>query len=142
MQASPSITLGSRPIVLATRIGQIVLPLFFVALSIGERNPLYWLSFVILVMVWEIFMSRMVFASVNEQGLVYLRWKKWKQVDWAEMEYGGLAPIGFIQIKLIGRPMWRRFLLVRNLSNEDGGKSPVAVNLFTKVLQPPSGRTN
>jgi hypothetical protein len=139
-----SITFGSRPLILFIRIGQLLFPLFAFALMVGERSVLPWLIMLIALLLWEGFMFSMVFATLNQDGLPYQRWKLCQQVNWAEMTYGGSAPIGFVRIKLVRKPIWNRYLLLRNPvpQLEDQEYSLPGAVRFYEILQPPSGRTN
>jgi hypothetical protein len=119
------------------------MPLGFLVFMDGERNPLVWIVFVLALAIWELFMSCFVFGSLNEKGLANLRWRKWKQVSWVEMTYGGAAPNGFIRIKLSSKPVWSRYLLLRLPNRPLDYQSPYpADRRFLEVLTPPSGRTN
>jgi hypothetical protein len=144
MMTSQTVTFGSRQTIFIVRVMQVLLPLFGFALMDGERNPLIWIGIIFAFTVWELFMFSMVFATLNEQGLAYLRWGKWKEATWAEISYGGPAMVGFIRIKLRGRSMLSRYLLLRNptLPVDDGESFPSLAVRFREVLQPTSGRTN
>jgi len=100
-----------------------------------EHNPFVWIVVVSAFAVWESFMFSMVFASLNEHGLAYFRWGKWKEISWAEMGYGGAGPIGFISVKLRNRPIWCRYLLLRipNPPLDDRGSSLPGATRFCEV---------
>ena len=85
MMTSQTVTFGSRQTIFIVRVMQVLLPLFGFALMDGERNPLIWIGIIFAFTVWELFMFSMVFATLNEQGLAYLRWGKWKEATWAEI---------------------------------------------------------
>ncbi len=130
--------------ILFVRTGQIVLGLCFIWFLYGEHNTLSWITVGIPLLVFEIFMLSVVFATLNEDGLAYQRWNAWKQVTWAEMSYGGVAPVGFIRVKLAGRSIWSRYLLLRAPDpplQDQEAVLPGALR-FCEVMEPPSGRTN
>jgi hypothetical protein len=135
---------GSHPMIFFVRGTQCALALFFLVFMFDEHSISSWLGLSITLLVVETYMFGLVQAALNEEGLVYRRWKTWKQVQWAGMAYGGPAPMGFISVKLIGTPIWRRYLLLRapHPPLEDQEASLPGASRFCEVIQPANGRTN
>ena len=136
------LTFNSRGTILFVRIGQMLLPLWMVLLLIGDHSVLTWIITLGGLVLWEALMYSMVFATLNDSGLRYRRWGKWQQMRWSEMEYGGPGLIGFTRVKLRGRPLLTRYLLLRNPKQKDCEMHLSEINRFEAALQPPSGRTN
>ena len=144
MSARNVVTFGSRLTILFARISQCALALFFIAFMFDEHSIVSWVSIGFPFLIFQIYMSGMVLATLSEDGLSYRRWATWKQVRWAEMTYGGVAPFGFIRVRLVGLPLWRRYLLLRapDPPLEDQEASLPGARRFCEVMEPPSGRTN
>jgi hypothetical protein len=113
-----------------------------VLLLIGEHSMLTWLVTLGGLALWEVFMFSMVLATLNQSGLCYRRWGKWRQVPWTEMEYGGTGVVGFTRVKLRNQSLLTRYLLLRNPRQTDCEMHLSEFNRFLAVMQPPSGRTN
>jgi len=128
--------------ILIFRVFEILMPLFFIAIMSAMDSVFDWIITLAALLIWEVFSSAVVFAKLTDDGLAYLRWRKWRELGWSEIAYGGAGPVGFISIKRRG-PIWRRYLILKapNLSTELIESSSQAKR-FLEAIQPPSGRTN
>jgi hypothetical protein len=127
------------------RVGQIIFLIPFVSVGRMAGEPLlHYLSALCVLVIVEVGFSPIVFATLSEDGLQYQRWTKMTRVTWSEIKYGGVAPVGFLLVRLIGKPIWSRYLLLKAPDpplRDDQANLPGATR-FCEVMEPPSGRTN
>jgi hypothetical protein len=141
---SKHVTFGSRRLITFIRVSQILSIAFFLWFpSVGEpwAAKLFGLCIVAGV---EYSLSTIVYGTLTDDGLTYQWWLKPRHVAWAEIAYGGVAPTGFIRVRLRGRPIWSRYLLLRAPEpplKDSEANLPGAIR-FCDLMEPPSGRTN
>ena len=141
---SRQVTFGSKGLIMFIRVSQILTIAFFLwfpSTGIPMAARVYGLCILALV---EYFTSAIVFGTLTDDGLTYQWWLKPRHLAWAEMTYGGAAPSGFIRVKLLGRPPWSRYLLLRAPDpplKDSEANLPGAIR-FCNLMEPSSGRTN
>jgi hypothetical protein len=135
---------GSRTGNRFLRILQGLFAPFALGLAGDPRSVSYWF-YVVLLVGFEFHFSQFVFATLNENGLVYQRWTKSIRVDWGSFEVPKQEWAFLTLIKLYGKPFWSRYLLLPNPSpslHELALSSQAAERLEDLMLIHTSGRTN
>jgi hypothetical protein len=111
----------------------------------GDRHSSFFWLFAVLLIGFEFYGSCIVFATLDENGLIYERWRKPIHVDWDSFQTPKQRWAFFILIKLYEKPFWNRYLLLSNPTpslHELALSSRAAKRLEDLVLANRSGRTN
>jgi hypothetical protein len=135
---------GSRTATHLVRVFQVLFVPFAFGFFGNPRSISFW-TFVAFLIGFEIYLSCIVFATLNENGLVYRRWNKPIQVDWESFQTPKQRWAFYILIKLNNKPFWSRYLLLPIWSpslHEIALSSNAAKRLEDLILTNESGRTN
>jgi len=135
---------GSRTGNRFVRIFQGVFVLFAIGLASDSQSASSYV-FIVLLIGFEFYCSCIVFATLDEKGLIYQKWAKSTRVDWNSFQTPKQQWAFLILIRLSGKPFWSRYLLLPNPSpslHELALSSGAAKRLEDLVLTDTSGRTN